>query len=78
MVIANNHPSSTRDGAPKTGSCRLLLDCGTEEDNLGLKPPTESTNAREGSRKMEPIDHLPGHEIERLKEEIKEQYGDAE
>jgi hypothetical protein len=27
---------------------------------------------------MEPIDHPPGHEIERLNREIEEQYGDVE
>ena len=32
----------------------------------------------EGTNTMEPIDHPPGHEIERLNREIDEQYADAE
>lgn len=37
-----------------------------------------SPNHHERTKTMEPIDHPPGHEIERLNREIEKQYGDAE
>jgi hypothetical protein len=51
---------------------------GAERDKVGWKKLARRIDNHEGTKTMEPIDHPPGHEIERLNREIEEQYGDAE
>jgi hypothetical protein len=52
------------------------------EQNTAARLVVRGTNgpsdAHEGTKTMEPIDHPPGHQIKRLNREIEEQYADVE
>jgi hypothetical protein len=43
-----------------------------------LRRISNTSDCHEGTEAVRPIDHPPGHEIERLNREIEEQYGDVE